>query len=414
MNKSGAIKQQLVIGALILGLWFLLVTAFSGALVFWRSIPWPEAMRLSFLNWYPWVLLGPAAVWLAFRFPIEKPGWPVSLPLHLAASLLSVYVSAQLVGPPPLPPGPPGMAQQGWAPLREDDPRRQLPPPDQDPDRAEPGRPNRMQGAGNGPPQGQSRYRVVLHAQMHLPIYWVIVSLCHAVMFHQRSQRREKQAMELEGRLATARLDALRMQLHPHFLFNTLNAISTLVHKNPGAADEMIANLSELLRATLDTREQEITLRRELEFLDHYLEIQQVRFGTRLRVEKEIDAKSLDSLVPTLILQPLVENAIRHGLEPKTADGLLRISANCVENSVRLTVRDDGAGSKAAGGSSSHSGIGIANTRARLKELYGDTARLMLTSVSDGGFCAEVTLPYHDVPAQKTTPEENEHPDDHR
>lgn len=108
MNKSGAIKQQLVIGALILGLWFLLVTAFSGALVFWRSIPWPEAMRLSFLNWYPWVLLGPAAVWLAFRFPIEKPGWPVSLPLHLAASLLSVYVSAQLVGPPLCPRDHPG------------------------------------------------------------------------------------------------------------------------------------------------------------------------------------------------------------------------------------------------------------------------------------------------------------------
>jgi len=242
----------------------------------------------------------------------------------------------------------------------------------------------------------------------------VIVSISHALMFYQRSQGREQRARELERKLTEAKLEALRMQLHPHFLFNTLNAISTLVHKDANAADEMIANLSELLRATLDTQEQEIPLRKEIELLDFYLEIQQVRFGSRLRVEKEMDAKTLDSYVPTLILQPLVENAIRHGLEPKTGVGALWIKARCEAGVVRLTVKDDGAGAKVPGVASPHSGIGIANTRARLKELYGDQARLVLASASDGGFAAEITLPYRDTAAPAAPPHDHEDPNDHR
>src|SRR5262249_40875519 len=123
--------------------------------------------------------------------------------------------------------------------------------------------------------------------------------------------------------------------------FNTLNAISTLVHKDPKAADEMIANLSELLRATLDTTDQEIPLRQELAFLDRYLEIQQTRFGSRLRIDKEIDAAALDARVPTLILQPLVENAIRHGIEPQTGQGVLVIRTRRNDSQVLLTVHDN-------------------------------------------------------------------------
>jgi hypothetical protein len=415
MNRSSALRQQLGIWALILGLWFLLVTAFSGALVFWRSIPWQEALRLSFLNWYPWVILGPAAAWLAFKFPIEKPRWPVSIPVHLAACLLAVLISEQLIGPAPSPPGPPTGAGQARRQFRDGNANAPFPPPGRDLDRPE----GQSRGEGQ-PPLGLAPRRqffvnaLVLHAQINIPIYWVIVSISHALMFYQRSQRREKRALELEGKLAEAKLEALRMQLHPHFLFNTLNAISTLVHKDANAADEMIANLSELLRATLDTQEQEIPLRKEIEFLDYYLEIQQVRFGSRLRVEKELDAKALECYVPTLILQPLVENAIRHGLEPKTGGGCLSIRAMCEPGVVRLTVKDDGAGSKVSGGSPSHAGIGIANTRARLKELYGDRARLMLASASDGGFAAEITLPFRDAPAPAVKPEEHEDSDDHR
>jgi len=411
MNRSHAVRQQLAVWGLILGLWFLLVAAFSGALVFWRSIAWTEAMRLSLLNWYPWVLLGPAAAWLAFRFPLEKSRLPVSIPVHLCACLLAVLLSEQLIGPPPQPHG----AQQARRQLRQGNADPAQPPPEDAPEPLA-GQPGIRSPLPPEPPPRRQFFlnALVLHAQMNIPIYWVIVSISHALMFYQRSQWREQRARELERKLTEAKLEALRMQLHPHFLFNTLNAISTLVHKDANAADEMIANLSELLRATLDTQEQEIPLRKEIELLDFYLEIQQVRFGSRLRVEKEMDAKTLDSYVPTLILQPLVENAIRHGLEPKTGVGALWIKARCEAGVVRLTVKDDGAGAKVPGVASPHSGIGIANTRARLKELYGDQARLVLASASDGGFAAEITLPYRDTAAPAAPPHDHEDPNDHR
>jgi LytS/YehU family sensor histidine kinase len=228
-----------------------------------------------------------------------------------------------------------------------------------------------------------------------VPFYWVIVSLVHAFSYARRSQERERKALELEARLTDAKLEALRMQLHPHFLFNTLNAISTLVHRDPKAADEMIVNLSELLRATLDTSEQEITLSRELEFLDRYLEIQQARFGDRLKVEKEIDATALDSRVPTLILQPLVENAVRHGIEPQTAPGIIRIRAWREGATLHLTVQDTGAGvavnTKQA--QRQREGIGLPNTRARLQELYGEQGRMTLTNGAEGGFTVDLDFP---------------------
>jgi sensor histidine kinase YesM len=237
----------------------------------------------------------------------------------------------------------------------------------------------------------------VLKARTNIPIYWVVVSIVHALTYYRRSQDRERKAVELEARLTDAKLEALRMQLQPHFLFNTLNAISTLVHRDPRAADEMIANLSELLRATLDTTEPEIPLRQELEFLDRYLEIQQVRFGERLRIEKKIDATALDALVPTLILQPLVENAMHHGIEPQTTPGLVRIAASREGESLRLTVHDNGTPAKP--GPKSREGIGLPNTRARLQEMYGNLGRLTLTSASEGGFTVDLEVPYHEKPA---------------
>jgi len=264
-----------------------------------------------------------------------------------------------------------------------------------------------------------------MQSKFNLPVYWVIVSIVQALGYYRRSQERERAALELEARLAEARLQALRTQLHPHFLFNTLHAISTLVHKDAEAADEMITNLSELLRVTLDASDrQEIPLRQELDFLQRYLDIQQVRFGERLRVEKQIDAAALDSQVPTLILQPLVENALKHGLEPQVGGGVIIIQAQRLNDTLRLVVRDNGAAARSpparsadASGASPvemethgrgvrapgeaarpQEGIGLANTRARLEELYGRRGRLTLTSSSEGGFTVEIEVPYHDHP----------------
>jgi signal transduction histidine kinase len=240
-------------------------------------------------------------------------------------------------------------------------------------------------------------HTAVLKSRSNIPIYWVVVSIVHALTYYRRSQERERKALELEARLADAKLQALRMQLHPHFLFNTLNAISTLVHRDPRAADEMIGNLSELLRATLDTSEAKIPLRQELGFLDRYLEIQQVRFGERLRIEKEIDAAALEAQVPTLILQPLVENAVRHGIEPQTEPGLVRIVARREGDLLRLTIQNSGLPAKP--GPKTREGIGLPNTQARLREMYGDLGRMTLTSGSEGGFTVDLEIPYHESKA---------------
>ena len=388
MNQSESLQQQFKTWGLILGLWTLLVLAFAGQLVFSGNLEWRDALLVSLRDWVPWVLLAPAILWLSNRFPLERRGLSLGIPVHLAACILAVAACELFTGPAP---NRPGYPPQGFPrPFREG----QRQPPDRPPFFRPPEDP---EGPPDRPMRNPQPERPPLfRARVNLPIYWAIVSIAHAFRFSRRSQERERRALELEARLSDARLEALRMQLHPHFLFNTLNAISTLVHKDPNAADEMIGNLSELLRVTLDTGEQEITLRRELVFLERYLEIQQVRFGQRLRIEKEIEATTLDALVPTLILQPLVENAMRHGIEPSETAGLLRIRAARSGALLTLLVQDDGSGGsrpRSEGGS----GIGLRNTQARLQTLYGSEARLLLTSNPESGFKAELQLPFNTV-----------------
>ena len=195
---------------------------------------------------------------------------------------------------------------------------------------------------------------------------------------------------QLRTQLAEARLDALRMQINPHFLFNTLHAVSAMVDRDPAGVRKMIARLSELLRVTTDTSAaDEVPLRQELQFLDRYIEIMEVRFRGRLRVERDLAADTLDSLVPNLILQPLVENALEHGASRATGEGIVQITSRREGNKVRVSVKDNGPGV-----SISREGIGLGNTRARLAQLYGDAAHVTLTSAQDGGALAEITLPY--------------------
>lgn len=406
MNQSNTIRPQFVVWGLILGLWCLLVLAFAGQLVFTNSVPWLEALRLSLRDWFPWGVLSPLVAWVATRFPLERGKLHLSIPVHIVGCMLSVLFCELVARPlpqPPLPgPGTPqfrpplGAVGQGQAPGPEGRRPENVPPFAPGVRQPEDFQPNRP-GPFLPPVEAQRVVQmnaIVMRAKFNMPIYWVIVSIVHALTYYRRSQERERKAAELEARLAGAKLEALRMQLNPHFLFNTLNAISTLVHKDPGAADEMIANLSELLRATLDNNRQEISLRQELEFLDRYLEIQQARFGERLRIEKEVDAAALGARVPTLILQPLVENAIRHGIEPQAAAGLVQIRACLEAGRLRLRVHDNGGGGRKPAKDSP--GIGLANTRARLQTLYGTDARLTLTSTSDAGFTVEMEIPYRE------------------
>jgi two-component system LytT family sensor kinase len=225
-------------------------------------------------------------------------------------------------------------------------------------------------------------------------IYWGIVIAQHAFGYYWKLHEREIQTAELETRLTGARLQALQMQLNPHFLFNTLNAISSLMHKDVEAADRMIAQLSDLLRYTLEsTGEQEVSLRQELDFLDRYLQIQQARFGDRLTVNRKIALETLDGRVPNLILQPLVENALQHGIAPHARSGRIELRAQRQGDRLQLEVQDNGGGLSKQ--KPSREGVGLANTRARLQQLYGANQCLELADAEGGGVVVRVSVPWH-------------------
>jgi signal transduction histidine kinase len=242
------------------------------------------------------------------------------------------------------------------------------------------------------------RRRATTFYAMDSAAYLALVGIAHAFYFHRRYRERERQAVVLSAHLTEARLRALRNQLQPHFLFNALNGIATLVRRDPPSAHEMLTSLSELLRLALNQSErQEVPLREELEFLDRYLEIQKMRFGDRLSVRKDIDPAVLDQSVPPLVLQPLVENAIRHGIEPSASCGFVRIGARQEDGCVVLTVEDNGAGLDfLSTGQDLHrpqGGLGLASVRERLDSLYGRRGELLLSKRPHGGTVAEVRLP---------------------
>ena len=230
-----------------------------------------------------------------------------------------------------------------------------------------------------------------------LTMYWIVVFAHLGWDYYRRYREREIQTAELQRELVEARLAALRMQLNPHFLFNTLNAVSALIDENPEAGHfRDVARLSELLRLSLDqSKPQEVPLSEELAFLDRYLEIEQTRFADRLQVEKRISPEVQGALVPYLVLQPLVENAIRHGIEPREDTGQLTISARRNNGTLELCVKDNGMGTAQKHGQSAPEGIGLSNTRSRLRHLYGEKFRLDLVAADGGGLEARIEIPYH-------------------
>jgi two-component system LytT family sensor kinase len=240
---------------------------------------------------------------------------------------------------------------------------------------------------------GFRHYVLITSLAPNILFYWGIVAAAHGFAYYRSSKERELRASQLEARLAQARLQLLQMQLHPHFLFNTLHTISELVHEEPETADRMITGLSELLREALaGSGVREVPLRRELELLERYLEIQRARFGDRLAVDLEIDPRVMDALVPHLVLQPIVENAIRHGIGARAARGRLRIAANPTGDALRLDIEDDGRGLERADVGVSE-GVGLGNTRERLHALYGDAGKLTIASRAESGTVLTLIVP---------------------
>jgi two-component system, LytTR family, sensor kinase len=244
------------------------------------------------------------------------------------------------------------------------------------------------------------RKLAVEHLLVNLFEYWFVVFAHLGWHYYQRFRERELDSMQLQRELVQARLDALRMQLNPHFLFNTLHAVSALMHENPEAADRVIARLSELLRLSLDSsKPQVVPLADEMSFLERYLEIEQTRFGERLHIERHIEPETLRALVPYLILQPLVENAIRHGLEAREDQGRLVIEARRSNGRLELRVRDNGNGLEQPTSAAPGEGIGLSNTRSRLRHLYQEDFRFEMKGRPEGGSEARIEIPFQTEPA---------------
>lgn len=230
----------------------------------------------------------------------------------------------------------------------------------------------------------------------NIVFYVLLLGVAHTTLYYRRYRERELAAQRLAAGLAVARLQALKMQLQPHFLFNTLHAISALIPAEAQPARRMVARLGDLLRNTLDHEEtQEVALRDELAFLEPYLEIEQARLEDRLTVAVDIDPGLLDARVPHLMLQPLVENAIRHGIAPRIEPGTVRISATRGAGGtvLELEVRDDGPGIHSDHGAVARKGVGLSNIRSRLEQLYGDEHRFELCTHAEGGAVVRIVLP---------------------
>jgi signal transduction histidine kinase len=306
---------------------------------------WARLLLNNLIMFWIWAALTPAGLWFGRRFPLERR----RLPLHLfylflagfALSLLHIagvrYTGALVTGKPP----------RAWFDF------------------------------------------LISYAATGVLIAWAILAASQALTYFRRYQDREV-------RLVQAKLQSLKTQLHPHFLFNTLNAIAELIHGDADRAERTITQLSDLLRTALNRGEaDEVTLKEELDFLRNYVEIQQTLLQERLTVRWTIDDEALDACVPAMLLQPLVENAIQHGIGPLASGGTLEISARRDADEMHIVVQDDGRGLGAdASGGRGKAGIGLANTRTRLQHMYGGRHRFAVDPRASGGVKVSITMPF--------------------
>lgn len=225
--------------------------------------------------------------------------------------------------------------------------------------------------------------------------YWILYAIFSAIEFQRKFRDKQIELAQVEGQLFGAQLNALRLQLQPHFLFNTLNTISSLMEIDIKGAQRIVSKLGSLLRGVLDKDKRNlIPLREELEFIKSYLDIEQARFNDRLSIQYNIDEETVGALVPTLVLQPLVENAIKHGFARKTGKGLIQVLTKCVDNKVVMTIKDDGAGSNHTINQLLDEGIGLKNVKERLNLLYKENYQLDIQSAPGAGFEVTITIPH--------------------
>ena len=391
MNRPAAWKSWLLPSLLLAVVWAALVILFAAQFVLAAAVPWEEALGRAATFWMPWLALLPLT-YLLTRLLLQrrvKPVWSVLI--HLLTCGMAVVLchystperpdrAERSGGYPPDGGGPPDLrGGEGPGPPWNRGPHGGPPPR-----REDRGRPRGLLG-----PFG---FRSIID----IVVYGGVASLTYALGFLRRSQERERRTLELEASLARARLDALRLQINPHFLFNTLNAIASLIHSRPDDADEMIGSLSELLRASLlGAGDHETTLARELETLRLFTDIERTRFGDRIRFSEDIAADTMSALLPSLILQPLVENAIRHGLEPQTGQGTVSIQAKREGSALIIIISDDGAGYDPSKPAPAGTGIGLANTRDRLHALYGGEQSLAIAPAGARGTSVTLRIPWH-------------------
>ncbi len=348
------------------------------ALQFTRALGKPETewTSLIILNctyWYVWATFTPAIVWVSQHFRFERQGLIRSILVHVpsVAFFCFAHISAMA-------------AMHWWL----------------------------MVATGRSFSWWDEVKRSALqNFDWEMMTYWAIAGLSHAVLYYRESRDRALHASQLETQLVEAQMAALQRQLQPHFLFNTLHAISALMHRDVEAADRTLTRLSDLLRMTLENLGQhENTLKAELEFLSKYLEIEQTRFADRLVVRFDIEPETLDALVPTLLLQPLVENAIKHGIAKKAGPGHIDITARPDHGKLWIEVRDDGRGLSDSALTGLQKGIGVSTTRARLQHQFGADFRFEFHRLEEG-VAVVVAVPWRTA-APVTEPHSHEHEDD--
>ncbi len=362
--RSPIPRANLTRAALLLVVW----TAY-GMLSAWQehyflsasSMPpsWADSIRYELSYAWLWGLSSPAILWLSNRYRIERNHRTAHLLIHVAAMTVFIVITKTVFDAAILPPGS-SFLHFSWEKLFRS---------------------------------------IEFTADTGVLLYWVVVLVEHSDVFYRRYQQSVVNAAHLQTRLARAQLQALKMQLHPHFLFNTLHTITALVHEDPDLAERTIARLSELLRLFLaNSTIHEVTLAEELRTLDLYLEIERTRFEDRLQVHLDVPAELREARVPSLVLQPLVENAIRHGIGGKSGPGWIAVSAEKFGETLVLRVTDSGAGLSAHAGAGppaqAGSGMGLSITRGRLESLYGPRQSLLLRNLPAGGAEARITLPF--------------------